>query len=187
MDFTLPGQWLALLIFFARILDMTLGTLRTILVVRGKVLLSSALGFLEVAIWILVITRVMADLDNPWNMLAWAVGFAVGNAVGILVERRIAMGKMVLRIISRRPSETVAAAIRGAGFGVTSFDGRGLGGPVKLLYVVLDRSKLRGVKQIAMDIDPEAVIITEDVREFQDHIRPTYVPRTGFRAIFKKK
>ncbi len=187
MDFAIPGQWLALLIFFARITDVTLGTLRTILVVRGKVLLSSVLGFVEVSIWIVVITRVVKNLDNPWNMLGWAAGFAVGNAVGILVERRLAMGKMVLRIITRRQSETVAAALRGAGFGVTIFDGRGLTGPVKLLYLVLDRSKLSGVKQLAMETDPEAVLITEDVREFQDQLRPTNVPRTGILGVLKKK
>ncbi|MBC8367728.1 DUF2179 domain-containing protein [bacterium] len=187
MDFTLPGQWLALLIFFARIVDVTLGTLRTILVVRGRLLMSSLLGFVEVSIWIIVITRVMKHLDNPWNMLGWAAGFAAGNAVGILVERRLAMGKMVLRIITRRQSETVAAALRGAGFGVTVFDGRGLSGPVKLLYLVLDRSKLKDVKQLVMETDPEAVLITEDVREFQDQLRPTNVPRTGILSAFKKK
>ncbi len=187
MELALPGQWLAVLIFFARIADVTLGTLRTILVVRGKVLLSSVLGFIEVAIWIVVIGRVVQNLDNPWNMLGWAAGFAAGNAVGILVEQRLAMGKMVLRIITRRQSETVAAALRGAGFGVTVFDGRGLSGPVKLLYLVLDRSKLPGIKQLVQETDPEAVLITEDVREFQDQLRPTNVPRTGIRSVFKKK
>jgi uncharacterized protein YebE (UPF0316 family) len=187
MELALPGQWLAVLIFFARIADVTLGTLRTILVVRGKVLLSSILGFVEVAIWIVVIGRVVQNLDNPWNMLGWAAGFAAGNAVGILVEQRLAMGKMVLRIITRRQGETVAAAIRGLGFGVTSFEGRGLEGPVRLLYVVLDRAKMKGVKEIVSETDPDAVLITEDVRDFQDHIRPTTVPRTGWRATFKKK
>jgi len=187
MDFAFAGQWMALLIFCARVTDVTLGTLRTILVVRGRVLMSSMLGFVEVSIWIFVITRVMKNLDNPWNMLGWAAGFAAGNAVGILVERRLAMGKMVLRVITRRQGETVAAAIRGLGFGVTSFEGRGLEGPVNLLYVVLDRAKMGGVKEIALETDPDAVIITEDVREFQDSLRPTNVPRTGIRAVFKKK
>lgn len=187
MDFLLPGQWLAVLIFFARIVDVTLGTLRTILVVRGRVLMSSLLGFVEVTIWIFVITRVMKNLDNPWNMLGWAAGFATGNAVGILVERRLAMGKMVLRIITRRQGETVAAALRGLGFGVTSFEGRGMDGTVRLLYVVIDRAKSGTVKDVALQIDPDAVLITEDVREFRDRVRPTNVPRTGWRSIMKKK
>ena len=187
MDFTLSGQWMAVIIFFARIVDVTLGTLRTIMVVRGRVFLASLLGFIEVSIWIVVITQVVKSLDNPWNMLGWAAGFAAGNAAGILVERRLAMGKLVLRVISQRQGETVATALRAVGQPVTVFDGRGLKGPVSLLYAVMDRGQVSTAKRLVLEVDPEAVLVSEDVRDYQYHLRPTAVPRTGWRAVLKKK
>jgi uncharacterized protein YebE (UPF0316 family) len=187
MDLPIPGGWLPLVIFLARIADVTLGTLRTLAVVRGRTFVASLLGFVEVSIWIVVITKVIQSLDNPFNMLGWALGFATGNGVGILIERRLAMGHLVLRIISRDLGPQVAAAIRERGLRVVEFPGHEPDGGVELLYIVLERARDREVRRIARGLDPQCLIVTEDVRGLEPALRPFATPRTGWRAIAKRK
>jgi len=178
---------LPFIIFLARILDVSLGTLRTIAVVRGRVFVASVLGFFEVSIWILVITKVIASLGNPWNMLGWALGFAAGNAVGITIERRLALGHLVVRILSRERADQVAEAVRALGQRVTEFLGHDPDGDVKLLYTVVERARARQVEQVARSCDPDCIFVSEDARMYHQSIRPIATPRTGWRAIAKKK
>ena len=178
---------LPILIFIARVTDVTLGTLRTIAVVNGRSITASVLGFFEVSIWISVITQVMQRLDNPWNMLGWALGFAAGNAVGIAIERRLAMGHLVVRVLSREKSGEVATVLRGNGQRVTEFIGHDPEGDVALLYMVIDRGDLRSLSAAARTIDPECVVVSEDVRGFEAAVRPTVTHRGGWRARSKRK
>jgi uncharacterized protein YebE (UPF0316 family) len=175
------------LIFVARVLDVSLGTLRTIAVVRSRGILASVLGFCEVSIWIVVITQVMRSLDNPWNMLGWALGFAAGNAVGIQIERRLALGWLVVRILTRDRGAEVAAALRELGQRVTEFAGHDPDGDVSLLYTVAARGMVPRLLGAARGIDPDCVLVSEDVRGYQTAVRPMAPPRTGWRAISKKK
>jgi uncharacterized protein YebE (UPF0316 family) len=183
----IDSGWLPVVIFFARILDVSLGTLRTISVVRGRVFLASVLGFCEVSIWIVVITKVMESLGNPWNMLGWSLGFASGNAVGIMIERRLALGHLVIRVLSRDTTDTVAGSIRDLGEKVTEFVGHDPSGPVKLLYTVSDRSRAPRIEAAARVADPQCIVVTEDARTYSREIRPVATPRTGWRSVAKKK
>ncbi len=178
---------LPLVIFLARVADVTLGTLRTIAVVGGRSITASVLGFFEVSIWITVITQVMQRLDNPWNILGWALGFATGNAVGILIERRLAMGHLVVRVLSRDLSAEVAAALRALGQRVTEFVGQDPDGQVGLLYLVADRGDFKRLTAAARAVDDECVIVSEDVRGFDAAVRPTVTHRGGWRARSKRK
>jgi len=87
MDLAIPPAVLPFMICGARILDVSLGTLRTVSVVRGRVVLAAVLGFFEVTIWVVAVSKVITSFDNPFNVLGYATGFALGNAVGILIER----------------------------------------------------------------------------------------------------
>ena len=187
MNLEFSAQWLPVFIFFARIVDVSLGTLRTIMVVRSRLVLASLLGFVEVTIWVIAISNVVNSLSNPWNVLGWAGGFAAGNAVGIWIERRIAMGDIVLRVISRDKGEEMAQTLRDLGQPVTEFEGKGKLGPVKLLYVVIARAQARFVERAALQVDPECILVSEDTRSTHLRLRPTMVPRTGWRSIVKKK
>ncbi len=187
MELPVSAGWLPVVIFLARITDVSLGTLRTLAVVRGRTFVASVLGFFEVSIWILVISQVFQRLDNPLNMLGWALGFATGNAVGILIERRLALGILVLRIISRERGPQVAAAVRAAGQPVTEFAGHDPDGDVELLYLVLERAREPQVRRLARQVDPECVVVSEDVRGLEPALRPFAAPRTGWRAIPKFK
>ncbi|MFO7608636.1 MAG: DUF5698 domain-containing protein [Candidatus Krumholzibacteriia bacterium] len=185
--FAIDPNLLPPLIFLARVTDVTLGTLRTIAVVGGRGVTASVLGFFEVSIWITVITQVMQHLDNPWTMLGWALGFATGNAVGIVIERRLAMGHLVVRVISRERGPDVAAALRALGQRVTEFTGHDPDGDVALLYAVVPRGALRRLAAAARGIDPECVVVSEDVRGFEAAVRPTVTHRGGWRSRSKRK
>jgi len=179
---------LGILIFFSRITDVTMGTMRTISIVQGRTKLAFLLGFLEVSMWLVVISAVIHRImEKPILGVFYALGFSTGNVVGILLERRIAFGHMVLRIVTPRAGRSMAERVRDAGFGVTTFQGEGLSGPVTMLYVVCRRRDLHKVIQIAKSIEPDAFYITEQAGSVSKIYRPFMSPPTGWRAIFKKK
>lgn len=176
-----------LLIFGARLCDVSLGTLRTISVVRGKTLNAWIFGLVEILIWLMAISRVLTTINtNVLNLVAYAVGFATGNVVGIMIERRLAIGNEVIRVISKSKGREIAEAVRKMGQGVTEFEGKGKDGPVIMLYIVAARRDVLEVLKRAREVDPECVNILADVKMTSLRIRPFSVP-SGWRAIVKKK
>jgi len=160
-----PASWLAaLLVFGLRITDMSLDTLRVLFVVRGQKKVAWVLGFFQSAVFVIAITRVLADLDNPLVILGYAAGFATGNVLGILVEERLAIGHIQLQIVSRRHGAAVAKALRANGYGVTEISARGRDGTVKLLTASVHRKDASRARQIAHKVDEDAFITSEDVR-----------------------
>jgi uncharacterized protein YebE (UPF0316 family) len=157
------------LIFLARIVDVTFGTLRIIFVSRGLGLLAALVGFFEVLIWILVIGQVMQNLQHWITYVAYALGFSAGNFVGILIERRIAIGNLIVRIITGREANELVNFLWTAGYGVTSIDAKGEKGPVKVIFTVVRRKKLPEVLSIIKRFHPNAFYTIEDVRYVTDH------------------
>lgn len=153
-----------LLIFCARVVDVSLGTMRMISVTRGHRLLAVTLGFFEILIWVFAVSRVLAHLDRVENIVAFAGGFAVGSAVGMTIEGRLAMGVQTLSFISRGMANAVAERLRYAGVRVTTFVGSGRDGPVSLCMTVVPRRQTPSVIKMAREIDPEVVVTVEDVR-----------------------
>jgi uncharacterized protein YebE (UPF0316 family) len=174
-----------LLIVLARMTDVSLGTLRTVFIVAGHRLVAWAIGFVEILIWVVVVSRVIANLDNFYYALAYAFGFAMGTFLGMTIERRLAFGEQVVRIFSRQ-GEKLANVFRAAGFGVTVFDGRGRDGPIQLLFIELPRRRVPSLKTWLEDLDPGCYYIVDDVR-YAGVLRPTMEQTTGWRAILKKK
>jgi uncharacterized protein YebE (UPF0316 family) len=188
---TIPIWLLCILIFALRICDVTLGTVRTLSIVKGYLSLAVALGFFEVMIWILAVSQVISRINESFFLaLFFAGGFAAGNAVGILVERRLAMGTAVVRIISNTHGSEIARTIRDDGHDVAVFGGEGPDGPVSLVYAVTPRRQATKMLQLARSIDPALLYVSEPAHEsFRGaslRLRP--VPHaTGWRAVFKKK
>lgn len=157
---------LALVIFCLRICDVSLGTIRTITVVEGRVRLSVVLGFFEVLIWITAVSQVIQRIDeSPVLLLAYASGFAAGNGVGILLERRIAMGACVVRFISVARGDELADGLRQRGFAVTTFTGHGRDGERQLVYVIVPRTQVQGLLDAGRAIDPGVFYVVERVSE----------------------
>lgn len=175
-------------VFFARIVDVTLGTLRTISIVQGRTWMSFWLGFVEVGLWLVVFSTVLYQVrEVPLLGVFYALGFATGNMVGIKIERRLAFGHIILRVISRTRSLPMAEQIRSHGFAVTTFDGHGMSGPVVLLYIVCRRRDLPDLIELVRQVDEDAFYITEQAGSVSKVFRPMMPPATGWRAIMKKK
>ena len=160
-----PQAWLgAGLIFLLRVTDMTLDTLRVLMVMRGKKGIAWVLGFFQSAIFILAISSVLTGLDNPLNVIGYAAGFATGNVVGMWIEERLAIGHVSITIVSSRRGTAIADHLREKGFAVTEIPARGKDGMVSLLSSSVLRKSVDDVRKLVNDIDPEAFITAEDVR-----------------------
>lgn len=176
-----------ILICLARILDVSIGTVRIIFVSKGLRFFASILGFFEVSIWLLAITKVMASLgENPINFFAYALGFSLGNYFGIYFENRIALGMVVVRIITKRDSHALVAALRALRYSVTVTDAEGNNGAVNVVFTVIKRADVAGVIKLIGEYNPLAVYSIEDVRHASD---PTFPidnsSKTRFSRLFR--
>ena len=183
-----------LAIFCARVVDVTLGTVRTLSIVHGRMKLAFALGFVEISIWLVVISTVVQKIAvEPWLGVFYALGFASGNVFGIWLERKLAHGNLILRVITRAEvGREVAAMLRAEGYGVTTFLGEGGTGPVIELYIVCRRRDLKCIMALIKTRDPDPFYATELAGEVNRVIRPSmFRPMlsrpTGWRSIGKRK
>jgi len=162
--FEIPVVYFPLVIFGLRVCDMSLDTLRVLFVVRGRKPLAWVLGFFQSAIWVLAITSVLNNLDNLWNIAAYAGGFATGNVVGMVIEERLAIGHSHLQIISSTRGSAITEAIRNAGYAATEISARGRDGTVSVISCSVRRRDIKRVRKEVEQIDPEAFITVEDIR-----------------------
>ncbi len=160
----IPVALLPILIFFIRVTDMSLDTMRVLFVVRGRRAQAWVVGFLQSALWVIAVASVLSHLDNLFNVLAYAAGFATGNVVGMQIEERLAIGHSHLRVISPQRGEAVAAAVRAAGYAVTELSGRGKDGTVSILTTSVRRRDIDPVRSEVLQADPDAFMTLSDVR-----------------------
>ncbi len=154
-----------LFIFLARVADMSLATFRILMLMRGRSLLASLIGFLESGIYILALSQVMQHLDNPFKMVLFAAGFAVGNYVGSNIEERIALGYVNVQVISVGCSGTLQSQLREEGFGVTAVEGSGKDGLHYILYVLSKRRDLPKLMKLINNTDGKAFTCVLDTRK----------------------
>jgi uncharacterized protein YebE (UPF0316 family) len=167
-------QWvvLPLLIFSARIADVSLATLRIIFLSRGRKYIPPILGFFEILIWIVAISQIFQHLNNPLNYIAYAGGFAAGSYCGIILENRLAIGMQVVRIILRNHVDALIGQLKKSGFGITVVDGEGRTGPVKIIFTVIKRKDLPQLLDLLRREYPKAFFSVEDVRMVEEGIFP---------------
>lgn len=165
MDFlqTLSPAVGALLIFFLRLINYSMDTLRIMLTMRDKKLLSWVLGFFESILFVVVMGAVLNDLDDVMKIAAYAGGFATGNVVGMLIEKRLAIGYSHISIISREQGKQIAGVLREHDFAVTEIPAQGRDGKVTLLNCSVQRKLSADVERLALELDPEAFITVEDI------------------------
>jgi uncharacterized protein YebE (UPF0316 family) len=170
LDFTSVNPlWLALAIFLARIVDVSMGTFRTIMVIRGYRVIATAIGFVEVLIWIIAISSVITNLDAWYLIVAYAGGYASGNYIGMLLESRVAIGSELVRAISWRSDGHLAEALRAAGWEAVAVPGHGPGREaVEIVLVVEPRRRISQLLAAIREIDPEAVYTTSDIRSVHE-------------------
>jgi uncharacterized protein YebE (UPF0316 family) len=161
----------ALLIFFLRITDVSMGTVRTTMIMRGQRRLAALIGFVEVTIWVVAISRVIGNLDTIWNVIGYSGGFAAGTLLGMMIEDRLAMGDADLIIISIKKGQEIAAHIHRAGFGATRLLAEGVSGPVHLVHVVAPRKQVRDVIRLVNEVDATAFVTIQDARQVLRGVR----------------
>lgn len=159
-----PLMGIPLLIFFARVLDVSLGTVRIILLSRGIRRLAPIAGFLEILVWLFAIGQVVQHLDRPANYFAYAGGFAVGTWVGILVEEKLALGLLAVSIVTRHDATDLIQSLQQQDFGVTSFAARGIAGRVRFLLTIIRKRDLDRLERVIQQHHRDAFISVSDVR-----------------------
>lgn len=174
----LSGSWVfawvvvPILIFAARVCDVTVGTIRIISIGRGNRIAAPLLGFFEVLVWLLAIRQIMENLTNPLYYLAYAGGFAAGTFVGMSIEERLAVGVRLLRVVTREDARELIGHLVSAGYGATTVKGRGATGEVDVIYVVVRRADMESVLKAVQRLNPNAFYWIEDVRFVSEGVFP---------------
>jgi len=148
----------ALIIFFSRVIDVTIGTFRVQMIVRRKKIIAAILGFIEVLIFILIVSKVLKDIGNWFNVLAYCGGFAVGNIGGIFISEKISKEIISIGIISKSKWQEIENRLRDEGFGVTRSVGYGKDGELDILRIICERDYFPKVRDIALEFDKKAFI-----------------------------
>lgn len=164
VSFTPQALLTALMIFGLRVVDMTLDTLRVLVVMRGQKKIAWVLGFFQSAVFVIAIGSVLSNLDNPLNLIGYAAGFATGNVVGMYIEEKLAIGHTMISIVSSRRGTAIVEKLRENGYAVTEIAARGKDGMVTLLNVNVLRKNVGRVRQLVHETDEEAFITAEDIR-----------------------
>jgi uncharacterized protein YebE (UPF0316 family) len=160
------------LIFAARIVDVSLGTIRILFISRGTKYLAPLIGFIEILIWLLAIGQIMQNLSNVACYIAYAGGFATGTYVGILIEEKLAMGLQLVRVVTTKDATKLIEYLKSADFGVTHVAARGVAGEVRIVLTIIRRKNLQKVIEIIKRFNPQAFYSTEDIRFVSKEVFP---------------
>ena len=180
--------WIILpcLIFFARVCDVSLGTIRIIFISKGIKYLAPLIGFFELLIWILAISQIMQNLTNIYYYFFYAGGFAIGNLVGIVIEEKLSIGTVGIRIITRQDAGELVNDLKKSNYGITVVDAEGSKGKVKIIFSVINRQNIKKVINLVKHYNPKAFYHIEDIRYVSEtlpsYIKPWY-KRNHFRFL----
>ncbi len=155
----IPGM-----ILFARVIDVSIGTMRIILLSKGYRGYAGMLGFLESLVWIMATVQIMQNLDSVFNYLAYAGGFGLGTYVGVMLEQKISIGKVIVRIITYKDNSLLVAKLRDENYSMTTIDAEGRFGNVKVLFLVTDRKQVNKLAKLINEYHPKAFYTIEDIR-----------------------
>ncbi len=163
---------LPLAIFIARAFDEAIGTLRIIFLAQGKRILAPLLGFFEVLIWIVIIGQIMQNLDNVACYVAYAAGFATGSFVGMWVEERLAMGVVLIQLITHKNTVKLEKILKEHKYGFVNITSKDIDGLENVLFIIIQRSELDNVTKLIKEFHPKAFFTIEDVRSVNEGRHP---------------
>ncbi|WP_167608806.1 DUF2179 domain-containing protein [Maribellus sediminis] len=160
------------LIFFSRVMDVTIGTIRIVMVSKGHKIWAPILGFFEVLIWLVAITKIIQNLDNWICYIAYGLGFAAGNYVGLIIEEKMALGIVKLQIITRKEASKLIENLKAAGYGITHHNAKGSSENVSIIYSIIKRSEIKKVEDIVKTTNPKAFYSIEDIKFVSEGVFP---------------
>jgi uncharacterized protein YebE (UPF0316 family) len=155
--------FIPILIFFARIFDVSISTLRIMLLNKGQKFIAPLLGFFEALIWVIVISQVMKNLDSPINYIVYAGGFAMGTLVGILLEKKLAVGTSFIQVITKKEASNLVKVLRAKKLRIASVKAQGNDGPVNILYIMTRRKDLDSIFKMIRFHNPRAFVTVEEL------------------------
>jgi uncharacterized protein YebE (UPF0316 family) len=170
-------------------MDVSIGTMRLIFVSKGLKYLAPVLGFFEVTIWLLAIGQIMQHLDNVICYLAYGCGFAMGNYLGIILEERMSIGTVLIRVISQKDTPQLSASLRESGFGVTEVDAEGMKGRVKMIFSIINRKDIRDFIEKVNRFNPKSFYTIEEVSTVKEgflKIHRTFSPFSALSLLRRK-
>lgn len=173
---------LPFMIFCARICDVSLGTIRVIFISKGIKYLAPIIGFIEVIIWLLAIGQIMNNLTNIIAYIAYGAGFASGTFIGMLIEEKISLGLTSIRIITKEDPREMIKYLRSQNYGVTSIDGEGATGKVKMVFTIIKRQDLLNIVDIIKKFHPNAFYSVQEVKSVAEGVFPEH--RTRDSGVF---
>jgi len=163
---------LPFLIFIARILDVSLGTVRVIFISRGLKYLAPLVGFFEIMIWLLAIGQVMKNLNNVACFIAYGGGFAMGNFVGMCIAEKLSLGVVLIRILTSQDVSGLLDLFRTDNYRFTSIDGQGAFGPVKVIFTIVPRREVESVVNLVKKFNPQAFYSIEEIGFVEKRVFP---------------
>lgn len=157
-----------ILIFCARVMDVSINTLRIMFVMNGKKKIAPILGFFESLIWLLAIGQIFQNINNPMSYVAYAGGFAMGTFVGMTIEEKLALGRVLVRVITPEPMPSLIEYMKEHNFRFTSVGAEGRYGKVNLLFTVMKRDDLTGFIGKVKSINDKAFYTIESVKRISE-------------------
>lgn len=170
----------ALLIFFARILDVSIGTIKLIFISKGYRKLATILAMFEITIWLIAIRQIMLQLSSPWAFAGYTLGFTAGTYIGMIIEEKISIGKVVIRIITKKDASGLIKTLNKEKYRTTEIQAKG---EVNVIISVIERKNIQKVADIIKKFNPAAFFSIEDVKFVSDN---TPIPKSNFRFISRK-
>jgi uncharacterized protein YebE (UPF0316 family) len=155
----------ALLVFILRLTEVSIGTIRTIMVMRGKRTWAALFGFVEVSLWLIAIGQVIGHLDTLWNGLGYSGGYVAGTLLGMWLEGKLAVGYVDVDIVSISKGAELVQKVRQAGYGATQLKAEGRSGAVQLIGVVAPRKKVTHLLRLINEVDTTSFITVKEARQ----------------------
>lgn len=181
---------LPLFIMTARMIDVSLSTIRIVYLMKGEKAFAAGLGFFESLIWLMAISQIIQNVTNAPAYIGWAAGFGLGNYIGLLIEERLAVGKLIIRVITAVEAQALIDKLKEKGYGVTYINGHGLAGEVKIIFCVIQRDQYEHVIESIQQFNPKAFYTVEDVRTAREGVFPQsqrFYQRIGIFPMFVKQ
>ncbi len=172
---------LPLLIFFARIVDVSIGTVRIVMVSKGQKIWAPILGFFEVLVWLIAIAKIFQNLDNWVCYIAYSAGFATGNYVGLIIEEKLAVGVIRIQIITAKLATELIERMKKSGYGITHHEARGSSENVSIIYSIIKRNDLPEVVGFIKQYNPNAFYSIEDVKFVNKGVFPVKTAKKYWR------
>lgn len=157
--------FLCLKIFFARLIDVSLGTFRTINTVKGRDLIAALIGIVEITVWFLVVKEALnTDNNSIWIVTSYALGFSVGTYIGGKISKIFIKSNLEVEVILSNKSDNTVDEIRRAGYGVTAIEVKGTKDIKYMLYIQIKDNTLENLKKLINKLDSKAFIVINETK-----------------------